>query len=345
MASGSPPGGAREPGPRPRPDGGLLAHRRRLVRPVNRQYSRFVVLLKVLLPTLALGLVALLAAWPTLTEAPRLRLSVDKGRLEMVNARFFSIDEHGQPYSLTAARTDQSPGAPGIVDLANPQAEMTEEQGTWVTIHAERGWYNQDTGILKMRGRVYVLRDDGSEFTTDEAYTHVQKGTAWGDSRVVGQGPQGEIVADGFRMSDRGRTMVFVNSSNANLSGMALRPARPPVAAQVEAQVEAPVTVPEPVTPAPVATAPPPAPTPAPPLSAPVFAPPLIVDRPAVTLPEVRIVRPPGPKPAPPAHAGPGRADGDSTGSTGSTGNTRKTAAKAPAGRTPDNGHGQETTP
>lgn len=192
-------------------------HRRRVVRPVSRSYSRVVTAMKMTLPVLALGAVALIAAWPTLNEIPKPRLTADKGQLEMINPRYFSADEKNQPYSLTATRAEQSTDQPGIVLLDKPVAEMTETAGTWVTMRSDRGWYDQNTGILKMRGAVHVMRDDGSEFTTEEAYSDVRKGTAWGDVHVESQGPQGVVLAEGFRMSERGKTMVFLNSSNANV--------------------------------------------------------------------------------------------------------------------------------
>ncbi|AWK87919.1 LPS export ABC transporter periplasmic protein LptC [Azospirillum thermophilum] len=173
--------------------------------------------MKFALPALALAMVALLAAWPSLTTPPRSRLAADKGQLEMIKPRYLSADEKNQPYSVVASRADQSANQPNIIELDQPEAEMTENDGSWVTIKSEKGWYNQDTGILKMRGSVHVLRDDGREFTTEEADTDVRKGTAWGDSPVVGQGPQGEINAQGFRMSDRGKTMIFLNQAKAGV--------------------------------------------------------------------------------------------------------------------------------
>ncbi|WP_247877868.1 LPS export ABC transporter periplasmic protein LptC [Azospirillum sp. TSO22-1] len=192
-------------------------HRRRVTRPVSRSYSRIVTAMKLTLPAVALAAVALIAAWPTLNEIPKPRLTADKGQLEMINPRYFSADEKNQPFSLTAVRAEQSTDQPGIVVLDKPVAEMTETAGTWVTMRSERGWYDQNTGILKMRGSVRVMRDDGSEFTTEEAYSEIRKGTAWGDVHVESQGPQGVVLAEGFRMSERGRTMVFLNSSNASV--------------------------------------------------------------------------------------------------------------------------------
>ncbi len=194
---------------------GREVHRRRSTRPVNRSYSRVVTLMKFTLSALALALVALIAAWPTLNEIPKSRIAADKGQLEMIKPRYFSADEQNQPYSLTAAKAEQSSDQDGVMVLDSPETEMTESAGTWVTIRSERGWYDQNSGILKMRGSVHVMRDDGTEFVTEEAFSDIRKGTSWGDVHVEGQGPQGVVIAEGFRMSERGRTMVFLKSANA----------------------------------------------------------------------------------------------------------------------------------
>ncbi len=192
-------------------------HRRRAIRPVSRVYSRFVTGMKFALPALALAVMALIAVWPSLTELPTLRISADKGQLEMIKPRYIAVDEANQPFSLVAAKADRIADQPDIVLLEQPEAEMTQTDGTWVTIRSDRGWYNQVTGILKMRGHVRVMRDDGNEFTTEEAESDIRKGTAWGDVHVVGQGPQGVINAEGFRLADRGKTMVFLNQSKADV--------------------------------------------------------------------------------------------------------------------------------
>lgn len=195
----------------------MRAHRRRDTRPVSRVYSRFVSAMKFVLPAAALGMVALLAAWPSLNSLPTPRIAADKGQSEMLKPRYFSLDEHNQPFSLVAAQADKSTDQPDIVLLDRPEAEMTETAGTWVTMRSDKGWYNQVTGILLMRGNVRVMRDDGNEFTTEEAETDIRKGNAWGEAHVVGQGPQGEINAKGFRMTDRGKTVVFLNQSKAEV--------------------------------------------------------------------------------------------------------------------------------
>jgi len=183
----------------------------------GRAYSRFVALSKFVLPALALGLIAVIAAWPSLINAPALFKKPEGNLSEIVNPKYLAVDDRKQPYSLTAERADQSGELPGLTALTKPEAEMFDQSGAWVVITADKGWYDRQTGVVRMVTNVHVLRDDGGEFTTDEAFSDVRKGSSWGDRRVVGQGPTGDIDADGFRLTENGKNVVFINDNAARV--------------------------------------------------------------------------------------------------------------------------------
>jgi len=201
--------------PQPAPGSRQSPTRRRNIR----GYSHFVTLLKLVLPLTALGLVALVAAWPTLydprSQSPRL----DHGQFEMVRGRYVGQDKQNRPFSVTAETASHSTSNRDMIDMAKPVAEITQTDGTWITITADQGHYHQPTGALLMLGNVHVLRDDGFEFFTSIAHMDTRNGTAWGDEHVDGQGPSGEITADGFRIYDHGRTVTFLKSPTAAVTG------------------------------------------------------------------------------------------------------------------------------
>lgn len=187
-------------------------------RRVSRAYSRFVSLMKVSLPAVALLLVALLAAWPTIQQVNHPQREADVGRLEMQSARYFSIDADKQPFSVTADYAEQSADEPGVIILTNPEAEMTETDGSWVVLKGKRGRFNQETNLLVLKDDVVIMQDDGYEFTSDEALVDVKQGLAWGQHDVVGQGPFGEIKAQGFQIIDKGAKVVFTGAPALSLS-------------------------------------------------------------------------------------------------------------------------------
>jgi lipopolysaccharide export system protein LptC len=189
------------------------AFRRRAPVSVNAGYSRLVQAMKVALPLTALGILALVASWSVLVEPTARKFAEQPGDSELLKPRYFSVDEKGQPFSLTAKRAKESDSETGIVNLEEPEAEMTETGGGWVTLRSQIGFYNRQTRLLRMVGAVRILRDDGTEYHTEEAFSDIAAGTSWGDVPIVGQGPQGEVAAEGFRMTDRGKTIVLVNRS------------------------------------------------------------------------------------------------------------------------------------
>ena len=185
-------------------------------RSVDRRYSRIVIGLKIGLPLLAAVMISLIGVWPYLT-VQKSDGKIDKTQTAMVNARYFSHDRQDRPFSMTAKSATEVPGHSNLVDLARPEAEMTQTNGSWLTITSDRGRYNQDDGRLLMLDNVHLLRDDGFEFVTDEAEIDTKSGNAWGDHKVIGQGPSGEIHAEGFVALDHGKTISFTKSSNANI--------------------------------------------------------------------------------------------------------------------------------
>ena len=180
------------------------------------------VALRVLLPLLAAGLVVLLAVWSQLSlDTSRFHLDATElapdqlESLKMVNARFDGIDEKNRPYSVTAEQVVQDREDSDKVALEHPKADMTLESGAWIALTAESGNYSRKAEILDLAGGVSLYHDRGFEMHTERARLDLGAGTASGDAPVAGQGPTGELQADGFKVSDGGKRIVF--GGNARL--------------------------------------------------------------------------------------------------------------------------------
>ena len=196
------------------------------------RYSRFVALLRYLLPILAVALLALVAIWPQIhggidgfrLQALKLDPS-DISTLRMSRARYQGIDENDRPYRLTAEGAIQNPRDKNLVALEIPQAELTMENGSQVTVAAESGVYNGSGKTLDLMGKVRVTRDDGYVFETEVARVDLAAGTVAGDDPVVGHGPGGTIRAEGFRVLQKGAVVEFRGASRLLLPPGAAAPA------------------------------------------------------------------------------------------------------------------------
>ena len=183
-------------------------------------YSRLVFVMKVLLPSIAVALLALVIAWPELiSEASRFRLNAipidqrEADTLRMVNPRFVGTDDRNQPFAVTADMATQSSGNADLVALNQPKADIALDDGSWVALTASNGLYHRADQSVDLRGAVNVFHDDGYEFHSESARIDLSAGTATGEEAVAGQGPLGNIEAEGFRILDRGARILFTGKA------------------------------------------------------------------------------------------------------------------------------------
>jgi lipopolysaccharide export system protein LptC len=237
------------------------------------RYSRCVVLLKRLLPVIGVALLALVAIWPRLVpflDSVRFGFPVidlrEAHELRMLNPRYAGVDRFNRPYVVTSAIGRQPPSRDDLMSLDRPRAEMTMHNGALVVVTAATAMYQSQAQLLDLFGDVNLVHQDGTRFVTTTAHVDVAADTAVGNDPVTGHGPSGDIAAQGFRVVDQGKTIVFTGRSDLLLKGTkpTARPAASPPSLPAEiaataAALEAAATAPEAVGPEPSAGAAPPA--------------------------------------------------------------------------------------
>jgi lipopolysaccharide export system protein LptC len=183
-------------------------------------YSRFVNLMKVLLPAVAVVLVILIGAWPHLqTKDDRFRIGFsalkdrDTEDPAMINARFMGTDKNAQPFAITADLAKNLVKGTAKVELEMPKADMMLDDGTWLVLTAETGIYSRETRTLELVGAVNLFHDSGYEIRTAKARIDFIQGAASGTDPVRGHGPFGELVAEGFDLENKGKIIHFTGKS------------------------------------------------------------------------------------------------------------------------------------
>ncbi len=173
-------------------------------------YSRLVRRLRVVLPLVAVLTVAIVILWPRIrAEFNRpTQTSKEERQAKMVNGRYVGSDSHGRPYTVTYESAQQPPGG-GPIEMVNPTAELTLQNGHWVAIKAAQGRYDQTAGLIDLSGNVELFHDDGYRFTTEKAHVEFNKNLVWGERAVTGRGPRGEVVGRGFRVINNGDAIVI----------------------------------------------------------------------------------------------------------------------------------------
>jgi lipopolysaccharide export system protein LptC len=194
-------------------------------RMVHARYSRFVGLMKVALPAIAAALLGLIVVWPKVAprdEAFQLAFAnfnlkaVDT--LSMTKPRYFGTDNQNLPFTLTADTATQVDPQTQAVALEKPVADLTRKDGTGVIVNSDVGFFRQKDGTLDLMGHVDLFQDTGYEMHTESARIEVGPGNATGDEATHGHGPSGTIEGEGFRLWERGKTILFTGKSKAVLS-------------------------------------------------------------------------------------------------------------------------------
>jgi lipopolysaccharide export system protein LptC len=189
-----------------------------------RDYSRFVTALKFVLPVLAAGLIVLLAVWSQIRiEDGRFRIGTaniaptDIDKLSMINPRFQGIDEQNRPYTVTAAEASQVKGNDDLIDLVRPQADITMDDGNWISVSADSGRYQRSTRHLELDGQVSLYQDQGYELHVESIAVDFDRGNAVSQTMVTGQGPAGELSGEGLQIHDRGAVIQLTGKSRVLL--------------------------------------------------------------------------------------------------------------------------------
>jgi lipopolysaccharide export system protein LptC len=182
-------------------------------------HSRRVGLLRWLLPTLAALILALLVLWPIMNNSKIVQTAAATiPNLVIDNLHFTGVDKDNQPYSVVARLATQVPNAKGVIDLDQPQAEVTLQDGAWLSGKARQGRFDQQGNRLWLGGDVEFFHDGGYQVQTDEAQFDIKNNLAWGEKPVLIHGGFGTIQGDAFHMLDRGKVVVITGHARAVLN-------------------------------------------------------------------------------------------------------------------------------
>ncbi len=191
----------------------------------HRHYGRFVGVTKILLLSLAAGLIALLAVWPRFTSqdgmvpigtSTDIQLE-DIESLRVKNARLTGTSEHGKPYTVTFEDASQTSNESDLVLLTAPQADVELKTGAWVALSAPKGRYHREKRIIELDDPVELFHDSGLEIGTGSITFNLKTGTGAGHDPLAAQAPFGRLESQGFRIRDGAAVFLFLGPVRAVL--------------------------------------------------------------------------------------------------------------------------------
>jgi len=171
-------------------------------------YSRYVSLMKVILPLGILLSIGFALGWPYLMSIGKESFSIiDPNHPEiqenrMVRPHYISTDDKGQPFHLNAEWAKQK--TENLADLISPRGSMTMLEGETFSVESQQGHYDSQTKTLTLEENVILTSTDGYHIKTDKAHLTIDNKMIEGDHYIEGKGPTGEIMgAKGFKVETR----------------------------------------------------------------------------------------------------------------------------------------------
>jgi lipopolysaccharide export system protein LptC len=172
------------------------------------KYSRYVSLMKVILPVGILLSIGLAVGWPYLTALNKQSFAfVDPSQPEilekhMISPHYVSTDEKEQPFHMVAQRAKNL--TDNLADLVNPKGAITTIEGETFNLEAQKGLYDTQAKVLNLEGNVTVTSTDGYLIKTEKAHVTLDNNTIEGNSYIEGEGPAGTMRGkNGFKVENR----------------------------------------------------------------------------------------------------------------------------------------------
>ncbi len=193
------------------------------VPPARRRRSA-VRLAKYVLPVVALALLSSIALWPELTRTvARGRVtwhrltSISTSAGQMLRPRYHGLDEHGQPYTVSANTANRV--SPTRLNLVSPTGDVTLENGTWLLLRSKTGIFIEHVNELDLETNVMLYREDGTMLTSATATINLKQGAATTNDFTHAEGPFGTLDAEGFTIVDRGDVVQFHGPAKLVMNG------------------------------------------------------------------------------------------------------------------------------
>jgi lipopolysaccharide export system protein LptC len=185
-------------------------------RPGGHARRRLLKLLRILLPSFVVILFGLAILFPGVFP-DRGRAPIDIAVVDedagtdgntMVNVTYSGVDEEGRPFSLSAKGVRGGPDNERVLLLTEPDARLSLKDGTELTIEAEAGRYDRAADAVDLEGQVTLRHGPDVTVRTSRARVELEAGIASGDQPVEGKASFGAITGKGFRIAERGDSIL-----------------------------------------------------------------------------------------------------------------------------------------
>lgn len=167
-------------------------------------YSRFVRIMKIVLPLVAFSLIVLVVIYSTYS-GDKNKIAITYGSVDtvekdrtLVHPKLTGTDGRGQPFTVTATGATQAPGKTRRMVFDDVVADVTMQDKSWVQVDAKTGLLDGEAKTLDLTESINIFSDKGYECHTASARYDFGLGLLKGENEISCQGPLGLISAKRF---------------------------------------------------------------------------------------------------------------------------------------------------
>ena len=202
-----------------------------ILNPVSK-HTRRVQLAKLILPSFAAVLVAMLLIFPTLKDnGKEILLDVTlpkKGELEKLHIEKTVLnitDKKNRVNNFTADNIDETEPGSKLIKLKNPDGMLPSSDIDWINIKSPTGFYNQKANTLILTDNVEIYYSQGMNVNLQDVLYDFKTSIARSENPVKAQGEAGDLTAEAFEMNtDTGvitfKGKTFIKLREDSLKGM-----------------------------------------------------------------------------------------------------------------------------
>lgn len=179
--------------------------------------ARCLRLIKLIMPSIAAVLVALILIFPSMKKNNTL-LDYDltipkKGELEKLhveNTVFSTTDKDGKISSFTADEMNETTPGSKIIEMNNPKGQVAvNAEGKFIDVVSQTGFYHQADNIVVLQGDVKAVYDKETTLETQQGEYDFEKAYAHGNEPILAFGSWGRLTSESFAYDKRAEKLYL----------------------------------------------------------------------------------------------------------------------------------------
>lgn len=172
------------------------------------KHTRCVNMAKLLLPSFAAVLIAMLLIFPSLKNDEKSFLFditlPKKGELEKLHIEKTVLnitDKNNRVNNFTADNVDETEPGSKLIKLNNPDGVLPTSDTDWLNIKSPTGYYNQTQNTLELIDNVEIYYSPGMSVNVPDILYDFKTNIARSDKKVKAQGEIGDLTSEAFEIN------------------------------------------------------------------------------------------------------------------------------------------------